>query len=178
MNNATSPRSNFSAMLFIYLFPFSPLLRLTTLRMKSGHRIAVTAMSNISFCQLWLLSPPPHLMSLYSPEGAVGMKGRGLAADLRGRRVLKDGSEREGEGKDGGREKEREQSFLLRGSYLGWQAKAGLQTPFVKRVEKKRASSSLELRQCWVCHPWGVSRWEREELVVVRGSLWALQMLK
>lgn len=105
MNNATSPRSNFSAMLFIYLFPSSPLLHLTTLRMKSGHRIAVTAMSNISFCQFWLLSPPPHLMSLYSPEGAVGMKGRGLAADLRGRRVLKDGSEREGEG---WRERERE----------------------------------------------------------------------
>lgn len=44
-------------------------------------------------------------MSLYSPESAVGMKGRGLAADLRGRRVLKDGSEREGEG---WRERERE----------------------------------------------------------------------
>ncbi len=159
-------------MLFIYLPPLPP----STLHMKSDHRIAVTAMSNISFCQFWLLSPPPHLMSLYSPESAVGMKGRGLAADLRGRRVLKDGSEREGEGCR--REKEREQSFLLRASYLGWQAKAGLQMPFVKRVEKKRASSSLELRQCWVCHPWGVSRWEREELVVVRGSLWALQMLK
>lgn len=88
------------------LFIYSPHpLRLTTLRMKSGHRIVVTAMSNISFCQFWLLSPPPHLMSLYSPESAVGMKGRGLAADLRGRRVLKDGSEREGEG---WRERERE----------------------------------------------------------------------
>ncbi len=133
------------------LFIYPPLPPPSTLHMKSDHRIAVTAMSNISFCQFWLLSPPPHLMSLYSPESAVGMKGRGLAADLHGRRVLKDGSEREGEGCR--REKEREQSFLLRASYLGWQAKAGLQMPFVKRVEKKRASSSLELRQCWVCHP-------------------------
>lgn len=161
MNNARY-RSN-----AVYL-SISPVSRLKTC-MKSGNRIVVTAMSNISLWQFRLLSPPPHLMSLYSPESGVGMKEQGLVADLRRRRALKNRNERE---------KERKQPSLLRAGYRGWQAKAGLQMPFVKQVEKMRASSSLELRQCCICHPWGVSQWEREELVMVRGSLWALQMLK
>lgn len=132
--------------------------------------MAVTAMPNISFWQFWLFPLPPlHLMSLYSPESAVGMNGAGPGEWPPREESIKRWA-REGRGwreRDGKRGRV---ASLPRAGHLCWQTKAGLQTPFVKKEWKRRETP---LHWSWdnsgFCRPWELSWCEREGPILVKG---------
>lgn len=117
--------------LFIYFF-LSPSFSLLHFRWKVAKEwlwqpCLISLSGNFGFPP-----PPPHLMSLYSPESAVGMKGARpgewpLREESIKRWVREGRGWRERDGKQG------RVASLPRAGHLCWQTKAGLQTPFVKK---------------------------------------------